>query len=68
MREFKLLRGYGYLGEITLPMITRVVAPRLITQDLVPVQPMRQPRGLLFYNDYRYNGEEIEQTIRHARI
>ena len=67
MREFKFFVGYVYMGEIRLPMMTRVV-PTTIAQDLVPVQPMRQPSGLLFYYEYNHNAGEITQIIRNARI
>ena len=46
MREFKLFRGYGYLGEISLPIISRAVV-RPIAQDLVPVQPLLNPTNQL---------------------
>lgn len=39
IRDFNFFKGYVYMGEISLPMISRVV-PRTITQDLIPVQPL----------------------------
>jgi len=44
MREFKFFKGYVYLGEIDLPMISRVVTGT-IAQDLVPVQPLGAPNN-----------------------
>ena len=58
MREFKLLRGFfGYLNEISLPMINRAVAGT-IAQDLVPVQPMEVPERLRWV-DGRLNNIEF---------
>jgi len=40
-------------SSVTFPVIKRV-APTLVAQQLVSIQPMTAPSGLLFYMDYAY--------------
>lgn len=39
------------LGPISFPIISRVM-PRLLATDIVSVQPMSAPTGIIFYADY----------------
>ena len=45
MKPFKFFQKP--MGEITLPMISRVVTSRTISRDLVPVLPLGPPDGVL---------------------
>lgn len=54
---FKFFRGYVKDKEISFdgiyfPLVRRAFA-RLLSDDLVSVQPMNRPTGLLFCMDYR---------------
>jgi hypothetical protein len=69
MITFKFFRGHPYNGEVTLPMISRVVSAGLISQDLVPVQPMqRQPDQRLFHLNYIIQDGEIIENINSTLI
>ena len=68
--QFKFFHGYGdwiNLPTITMPMISRIFG-RTIEQELVDIRPLRTPRGRLFYMDYNYDGERINETIRSTLI
>lgn len=41
--------------NIAFPVVRRVF-PSLVANDIVSVQPMSRPSGLLFYMDYMYGG------------
>lgn len=45
----------GYLEGYAYPVVQRIVAHTLAS-DLVSVQPMEAPKGMIFYMDYMYDG------------
>ncbi len=49
---------FGFTKMI-FPILRRIV-PSLIANELVSVQPMSLPSGLLFYMDYRYDNTKTE--------
>ena len=65
MREFKLLRGFfGYLNEISLPMITRAVA-RPIAEDMEVPDRLRCVDGRLNNIEFRvYTHLSVEEVQR----
>lgn len=61
MNNFKFLRGFikedNFILHGLFPTISRIFA-NTIGMDLVSVQPMNLPTGLLTYLDFRYENEE----------
>lgn len=45
---------YGQFGRISIPLIRRI-QPQLIANDIVNVQPLLGPTGLMYYLRYRYS-------------
>lgn len=45
-------------GLFTLPNVRRI-SPGLIANELVKVQPMTAPSGLIFYLDYQYGSGSV---------
>lgn len=45
-------------SNITFPVV-RQVAPTLVAQELVSIQPMSVPSGLVFYMDYAYGSGSL---------
>lgn len=43
-------------GQIRIPLIRRIY-PSLIANDIVKVQPLSSPTGLVYYLRYRYSGD-----------
>jgi hypothetical protein len=58
--EFYWSNHESIFGGI-FPLVQQVAA-RTIGMDLVPVQPLAGPRGLLFHIDYAYSGAVETQT------
>ena len=48
----------GDFGSMVMPLIRRV-QPSLIANELVSVQPMTLPAGLIFYLDYTYGSGSL---------
>lgn len=65
----KYWESWGNLGNIALPLSIRVVA-RTMAMDLVSVQPMAGPRGLLNFLDYQYSGTTHQEVVpdRNGRV
>ena len=45
-------------GTFTMPNVRRV-SPQLIANELIKVQPMTLPAGLIFYLDYQYGSGSV---------
>lgn len=45
-------------GTFTMPNVRRV-SPQLIANELVKIQPMTLPAGLIFYLDYQYGSGSV---------
>lgn len=58
----------GFEG-IAFPIVRQVFS-RTIANDLVAVQPMEPPRGLLFYLDYQYEGnvQRVDEPNQNGRV
>jgi hypothetical protein len=54
------LKPQGGFSNVAFPVVKRVFAG-LIANEIVSVQPMTQPSGLLFYLDYTYGGKQKRQ-------
>ena len=66
MKDFKFFHGYTdkkSIWDLAMPMISRIFG-RTISSELVDVQPLRTPRGRLFYMDYNYDTERINNMTR----
>jgi hypothetical protein len=65
MKPFNFFYGYidDDFSEITLPLMTRVVAERVLT-DLVEVRPLQESNGILYYIDYSTEQDNIIRNIR----
>lgn len=48
--------------------MVRPVFPRLIANDLVSVQPMTQPTGMIFYFDILYSPAQIGSPLAYNRV
>ena len=46
---------------VALPLVRRVFG-EIVAKDLVSVQPMNLPAGLIFYLDFRYGTERVGQA------
>jgi hypothetical protein len=55
----------GGFGAVVLPMVTRINS-QLLGQDLVAVQPLEAPRGLLFYMDYQVG--RVDEPNQNGRV
>ena len=56
------------MGErFALPLIRRIY-PNLIANELVSVQPMKEPSGKIFYLDYKYPEREEIQVMAIYKI
>ena len=58
--------GSGYKGDeewsgVALPLVRRVFG-NIVAQDLVSVQPMNLPSGLVFYLDFQYGNTRMGHT------
>lgn len=49
------------LNKFTFPVV-RKVFPSLIAQQIVSVQPMSLPSGLLFYEEFQYKNKNNKKT------
>ncbi len=54
LKEASTDSGVGGFMNVAFPLVRRVFGP-LFAQELVSVQPMSLPSGLLFYLDFTYN-------------
>ena len=67
-------RLYDELGELeqaprfVFPVVRRVFFPQLLAQQIVSVQPMSAPTGLLFYMDYAYGGDKKPEPKKSLRL
>lgn len=52
---------------IAMPLVRRVFS-RLVSDDIVPVQPMGGPTGQLFYYDYPATASTNTVAIQHIRV
>jgi hypothetical protein len=66
--RFKFFRGGIYPTDdflvfqaAMLPMVRRI-RPNIINNDLVSVQPMNEPRGILYYMDFVMNNNKIKES------
>lgn len=48
-------RWAALLDNIMMPIVQRAQARRTISQDLVEVQPINNPTGIIYYIDYQYS-------------
>jgi hypothetical protein len=63
LREASTMAGGDVEGfaAVAFPIVRRVFAG-LIANDLVSVQPMSLPSGLIFFLDFTYNGQRLGQN------
>lgn len=62
VEKYKEKKVYFSGDTVALPLARRVAATTL-GQELVSVQPLSQPTGILFYMDYEYERENVYKRI-----
>ena len=54
-------------AAVAFPIVRRVFG-NLIAQDLVSVQPMSLPSGLIFFLDFLFSGKMYRNCLPHTRL
>lgn len=70
MNKFKFFKGVisDSFSSVTLPFVRRIFGGGMIANDLVAVQPMREPPiGMLYYMDFQYSGNTHKSSFKFFR-